>query len=189
MPKPGHDRRTAALHHTGPWGRQGGQGLVLGLFAASAAGLMLVTVYNVGQVALARSRLTQATDAAAYSGALVQARTLNMLAHVQRTQVGHQVALAHLVTLGAWAQFADAQHANQQRGNPPGMIIGRFFGPVHRRAYRQSKALAAGTQSALARAIKGHDDATHVTLANVARALVQGLPISRAAAIDQVLAA
>ena len=180
---------TTCAHNSGPRGRQQGQGLVLGLFAASAAGIMLVMVYNVGQVALARSRLTQATDAAAYSGALVQARTLNMLAHVQRTQVGHQVALAHLVTLGAWAQIADAQHVNHQRGNPPGMIIGRFFGPGHRRAYGQSKALAPDTQAALVRAIKGHTRATHVTLGNTARALVQGLPVARAMAIEQVLAA
>lgn len=168
---------------------QRGQALVFGVLAASAAGVVLVMLYNVGQVALARSRLTQATDAAAYSAALVQARTLNMLAHVQRTQVGHQVAIAHLVTLGAWAQFSDKEHANHGRGNPPGMIINRFFGPVHKQAYAQARALLAGTRQALTQAMAGHDQAAHQVLAGVARQLVSGLPAVRAATIDQVLAA
>jgi hypothetical protein len=105
-----------------------GQALPWGLALTSVAVFALVAVYNLGQVALARTRLTHATDAAAYSGAVVQARSLNMLAHVQRTQIAHQVAIAHLVTLGAWAQFVDTQSARYRRGNPPGFIVGRFLG-------------------------------------------------------------
>lgn len=168
---------------------QRGQALVFGVLAASAAGVVLVMLYNVGQVALARSRLTQATDAAAYSAALVQARSLNMLAHVQRSQVGHQVAIAHLVTLGAWAQFSDTEHANYRRGNPPAMIINRFFGPRHKQGYAQSKAMPAGMRQALTRAMAGHDQAAHQVLAGVARQLVEGLPKVRAAVIEQVLSA
>lgn len=187
MPKRARDNARRRLG-VAPAG-QTGQALALGLVAVSAAGLMVVMLYNVGQIAMARSRLTQATDAAAYAAALVQARTLNMLAHVQRAQVGHQVALAHLVTLGAWAQFSDAQHGSSRQGNPPGMIIGRFFGPLHRRAYVQSGAMSSLTRTALEDAIKGHGNAAHVTLARAANALVQGLPEVRAAAIEQVLRA
>ncbi len=168
---------------------QRGQTLVFGVLAAGAAGVVLVMLYNVGQIALARSRLTQATDAAAYSAALMQARTLNMLAHVQRTQVGHQVAMAHLVTLGAWAQFSDKEHASHRRGNPPGMIINRFFGPLHGQAYAQAGAMSADTRGALTQAMAGHDRAAHQVLAGVARHLVDGLPAVRAATIDQVLSA
>lgn len=192
MPKQDLDiakRRSQQGRGRAPAADQTGQALVLGLVAVSAAGLMVVMLYNVGQIAMARSRLAQAADAAAYAAALVQARTLNMLAHVQRTQVGHQVALAHLVTLGAWAQFSDAQHGSSRQGNPPGMIIGRFFGHLHRRAYVQSGAMSNLTRTALENAIKGHGNAAHVTLSRAANALVQGLPEVRAAAIEQVLRA
>ena len=118
-----------------------GQALALGLVLAGVAATALVAVYNLGQVALARTRLTHAADAAAYSAAIVQARSLNILAHVQRTQIAHQVAIAHLVTLGAWAQFSDTQSSRYRAGNPPGYIIGRFFGIQHRQAYAASRAM------------------------------------------------
>lgn len=40
-----------------------------------------------------------------------QARALNLLAYIHRAQVGHQVALAHLASLAAWARFAQTQAA------------------------------------------------------------------------------
>jgi hypothetical protein len=83
---------------------QQGQALVLGLLMAAVAAASLVVLYNLGQTVESRARLTHAADAAAYSGALEQARALNALAYVNRTQIAHQVAMAHLVTLAASAQ-------------------------------------------------------------------------------------
>lgn len=88
--------------------QQRGQALLLGLMVAAVGVASLVVLYNVGQTVEARSRLTHAADAAAYSGALMQARALNGIAYVNRTQIAHQVAMAHLVTLGASAQYLDA---------------------------------------------------------------------------------
>src|SRR3546814_2539631 len=76
-----------------------------------------------------------ALDAAAYSGALVQARALNMLAYINRAHVGHQLAMAHLVTLGSWASLGGAQASQLKSGNPPGYLIAMLFGPDHGAAY------------------------------------------------------
>ena len=62
-----------------------------------------------------------AVDAAAYSGAL-QARHLNAIAYANRSQIAHQVAMAHLVTLAASARYLDSaqrptpQPASQSAG-------------------------------------------------------------------------
>lgn len=169
--------------------KQSGQALVLGLVVAGVAAVALVALYNVGQVALARARLTHATDAAAYSAALIQARTLNMLAHVQRAQVAHQIAIAHLASLGAWSRFSDNQHRMHSVGNPPGMIIGRLFGYAHKQAFARSGVEASGTRAALEKAIADHDSLAHDVLAHVGDALTGTLERARASVIHQVLQA
>src|SRR5690606_10907700 len=88
---------------------QQGQALVLGMLLAGVAMVILARYFAVGQVVGAKARQLHALDAAAYSGALVQARALNMLAYINRAHVGHQLAMAHLVTLGSWASLGGAQ--------------------------------------------------------------------------------
>ncbi|KAG0766153.1 hypothetical protein G6F22_017889 [Rhizopus arrhizus] len=92
-----------------PAARQHGQALVLGMLIVAVAATSLVVLYNLGQTVEGRVRLTHAADAAAYSGALEQARALNAIAYVNRTQIAHQVAMAHLVTLAASAQASVAE--------------------------------------------------------------------------------
>lgn len=82
---------------------QRGQALVLGLFLVMLLAVALIYQFGVGQVVGRKARLIHAADAAAYSGALVQARALNMQAYINLTQTAHQVAMAHLVTLGSWS--------------------------------------------------------------------------------------
>ena len=95
----------ARLERVAPFASQQGQVLVLGMLLAATVSVSLVMLYNLGRTVESRSSLTHAADAAAYSGALEQARQLNFLAYVNRTQIAHQVAMAHLVTLGAGAQY------------------------------------------------------------------------------------
>src|SRR5690606_23197958 len=102
---------------------QAGQALPVVLALAAVGGMALVALYNVGQTAAARVRLTHAADAAAYSGALAQARALNLLAYINRAQVAHQVAMAHLVTLASWAQLGQAHARQQSIRNPPASLI------------------------------------------------------------------
>lgn len=167
--------------------RHNGQALVLGLLVTGVGLIAMVGLFNLGQLALARSKLTHATDAAAYSGAIVQARTVNLIAHVQRAQVAHQVAIAHLVTLGAWASFGHTQAQQLVRGNPPVVAIGIIFGPSHALAYARARAIVSNHRTSLKQALKGHDDIVHGVLAQANRRLVRDLPRLRAAAIEQVL--
>lgn len=168
-----------------------GQALVLALFLALLGALAWVQLYQRGQLLHEKNRLTHAIDAAVYSGALVQARSLNFLALANRAQVAHQVALAHLVTLDTWALFA--QHEAQQagRGNPPHYLIGMLFGASHGRAY----AAASGAQDMprlrrqLANALVSHEATVHDVLASAQRAVLQVLPAAREAAMQTTLAA
>ena len=78
------------------------QALVAGLVLLAGAVAALVAMHRLGRIIEQRVRLTHAVDAAAYSGAL-QARHLNAIAYANRSQIAHQVAMAHLVTLAASA--------------------------------------------------------------------------------------
>ena len=162
--------------------------LVLALVALGVLGLVLL--YNGGRTIGARVRLTHAADAVAYSGALVQARTLNLLAHINRAQVAHQVAMAHLVTLASWLQFGQAEAGRAARGNPPAFLIGMFYGPAHGMAYQAASGAGAGGEEELAQlaaAHAGHDRVVHGILAASARQLLETLPSVRAQAMQAVL--
>jgi hypothetical protein len=85
--------------------RQAGQSIVLFLgFIAAILGSMLV-VFNVGQTTNAKMRAMNAADAAAYSGALWEARTLNLQAYLNRAMVANEVAIAQSVSLESWIDY------------------------------------------------------------------------------------
>ncbi|MFJ3463317.1 pilus assembly protein TadG-related protein [Achromobacter spanius] len=168
--------------------QQRGQALVLGIVIAAVGAASLVVLYNLGQTIEARSRLTHAADAAAYSGALVQARALNAIAYVNRSQIAHQVAMAHLVTLGASAQYLDALQSQRRRGNPPASLIAMLFGPDAGAAYQAAQA-PSNAEGRLARALAQHDRVVHQVLESAAREIVGDLTASRDRAMRDVLAA
>ncbi|NGM87889.1 hypothetical protein G5B35_11290 [Parapusillimonas sp. SGNA-6] len=174
-------------------GAQEGQALVLGMLIAGVAIIVFVRYFLVGQVVAAKARQVHALDAVAYSGALIQARALNMLAYTNRAHVGHQVAMAHLVTLGSWASMGGTQSRQLSRGDPPPHLISMMFGEHHGAAYRAASKAAgldqlAGTHAELARAYASHDHVVHDVLASVQEAIVSTLPAVRLAAMQAVLA-
>jgi hypothetical protein len=168
-----------------------GQALPLALGLVALGALSLVVLYNLGQTIAARARLTHAADAAAYSGALVQARALNLLAYINRAQIAHQVAMAHLVTLATWTQFGQAERQRLLRGNPPAALIAMLFGPAHGQAYASAAAGIDG--AALARAFErahaSHDAHVHQVLGAATRATIADLPASRQRAMQAVVRA
>ncbi len=168
--------------------QQRGQALVLGIVIAAVGAVSLVVLYNLGQTIEARSRLTHAADAAAYSGALVQARALNAVAYVNRSQIAHQVAMAHLVTLGASAQYLDAMQSQRRRGNPPAGLIAMLFGADAGAAYQLAQA-PSNAEGRLARAFAQHDRVVHQVLEMAAREIVGDLTTSRDRTMREVLAA
>lgn len=173
---------------------QQGQALVLGLLLAGAVALAFLRYFDAGMAVAQRARQDHALDAAAYSGALVQARALNMLSYIHRAQAAHQVAMAHLVTLGSWAHFAGTQAVRASRANPPAYVIGMHFGPEHAAAYLAALQATGLEQRAsesglLASAYAEHDRLTRSVLASAAAQVVTGLTASRDQAMQEVLAA
>lgn len=172
--------------------RQQGGVLVLGTIMLAAAALMLVRYHAVGQMAAHKIGQDHALDAAAYSGAIVQARSLNTLGYVNRAHVGHQIAMAHLVTLGAWALWGGNKAAQLASGNPPAHVITMFFGPEHGQAYLAAARAAgfqakAGSGGDLARAYTDHDTVIRTVLVGVQHDIVRTLPSARERAIRQIL--
>ncbi|HEY9280376.1 MAG TPA: hypothetical protein VIP51_09920, partial [Eoetvoesiella sp.] len=148
--------------------------------------------FATGQVVAAKAKQIHSLDAAAYSGALVQARALNMLAFLNRSQVGHQIAMAHLVTLGSWAAFGGTQARQVRQGNPPAHLITMLFGARHGTAYLAARSALgfesmAQAQGALASAYAAHDRVVHQVFGTVQDAIVSGLPEARWAAMQEVL--
>jgi Putative Flp pilus-assembly TadE/G-like len=84
--------------------------VVLALTAAMLAGLLLV--FNSGQAVNEKTRLINAADAAAYSAALWEARSLNFQAYMNRAIVANEVAIAQFVTLRSWSQYMEQNLRN-----------------------------------------------------------------------------
>ena len=176
-----------------PRGQQG-QALVLGLLLTGAVALAFVRYFDAGMAVAERARQDHALDAAAYSGALVQARALNMLSYLHRAQAAHQVAMAHLVTLGSWAHFAGTEATRVAMANPPAYVIGMHFGPEHAAAYLAALKATGLEQRAsehglLASAYAQHDRLARSVLASVAAQVATGMSTARDQAMREVLAA
>lgn len=127
---------------------QSGQALVLGMLLAGVASIAFVRYFSIAQIVGVCSGHLHALYAAAYSGALVQActLTLNMLAYLNTAHVGHQIAMAHLVTLGSWSAFSATQARQAGIGNPPAPLIAMLFGATHGAAYAAARS-ASGAAS------------------------------------------
>jgi hypothetical protein len=115
--------------------QQKGQALMLGLVLCGAGVLAWVLMLELGDRVHDQSSLHRATDAAAYSAALMQARSMNLQAYVNRAQLGHQIGMAHLIAVATASQYRAKLAHQASRRNPPASLIGAFFGPQHSMAY------------------------------------------------------
>ena len=87
--------------------RQAGQAaIVLLAFLGSLLGGFFL-VFNVGQLVTDQVRLVTAADAAAYSAAVWEARSLNFQATLNRAIVANEVAIAQFVSLRSWSAHVD----------------------------------------------------------------------------------
>ncbi|CAB3627241.1 MAG: hypothetical protein J0I68_19570 [Achromobacter sp.] len=167
---------------------QRGQALVLGMMLAATVSAALAMLYALGRTVEARARLIHAADAAAYSGALEQARQLNFLAYANRTQIAHQIAMAHLVTLGASLSFERTLAGQRRRNNPPARLLSSLFGRDVALAYGAART-EPGAQVELMRAYAEHDRVVHEVLEAGADSAVAGLPAARERLMRAVLRA
>ncbi|MDO4904527.1 MAG: hypothetical protein Q4A16_03090 [Lautropia sp.] len=85
--------------------RQAGQALVLGMFLLVVVALLTFFQFSTGQVSATRLKLINATDAAAYSVGLWQARAMNYYAYSNRAIVANEVAIAQAVTMVSYSRF------------------------------------------------------------------------------------
>ena len=85
---------------------QRGQVLPLGLVLVIMGMVGALMVYNTGVVATDKMRLANSADAAAYSGALWQARALNYQAYSNRAMVANQVGIGQAVSIQSWMTSA-----------------------------------------------------------------------------------
>ena len=106
--------------------RQAGQALPLGIAFILVGMLGALVLFNTGQVAVDKQRLANASDSAAYSGMLWQARALNFQAYTNRAMVANQVSIGQAVSLHSWADYAEttAENAQAVLGGIP--IVGQF---------------------------------------------------------------
>ncbi len=94
-------------------GRKGvkGQALVLFVVLVSILCIGLVLVFDTGQSVNKKVQLVNSADAAAYSVAVQQARTLNFAAYMNRGRVANEVAVAQLVSIWSWTNYLHAHTA------------------------------------------------------------------------------
>jgi hypothetical protein len=170
--------------------KQSGQALVLSLLLALVGSIAVLASFESGRFVLAKSRLFYASDAAAYSAAVVQARGLNTQAYLNRAQLAHQLAMAHLVTMASSAKMIGAQAQQAARRNPPATLVGAFFGPTFSTAYLASKTFAQQDKALLLEmggAFRQHDQLIHGVIAQTRSALIHQLSHERNQVIEQVL--
>jgi len=83
---------------------QRGQALVFSLVTVTIILLVMVSMYTIGQQSIAKMRLQNTADAAAYSAVLAEARDYNFSAYTNRAIIANQVAVAQVVGITSWAR-------------------------------------------------------------------------------------
>ena len=169
---------------------QAGQSMLLGLVICAVAIAAWFSMLELGRRVHDQASLNRATDAAAYSAALIYARGLNMHAYLNRAQLGHQIVMAHLIAAATTARFSSQLSTQASRRNPPASLIGAFFGPQHAFAYM--KALDPGVtdgqlQEILKNAYLRHERQIHQVLNQVRQLQVQDFDRQRDDAINRML--
>lgn len=88
-------------------GRQRGQALAFVAVTTVIVLLGVVLLFNVAQLTTQKVKLQNTADAAAYSGALCEARDYNFTAYANRAMIANQVAVAQITGLTSWARNLD----------------------------------------------------------------------------------
>ena len=66
---------------------------------------MFYLMVNAGQNVTEKVRVTNAADAAAYSAGVVQARSFNYQAYLNRAMVANEIAIAQMVSFASWVNY------------------------------------------------------------------------------------
>lgn len=107
--------------------KQRGQALIYGMFVLIGGLAALFFLFNTGQLAREKTKLVNTADAVAYSGGLMNARALNYQAYANRVMVANTVAIAQLVSLSSWIEYADSYAAAGQGTAYVDQNTGKYF--------------------------------------------------------------
>lgn len=149
---------------------QSGQALVLGVGLLALSVLAWLLMLQVGAWVHNKSSLHRATDAAAYSAALIYARNLNLHAYLNRAQLAHQVAQLHLFSLASAERFRSRLARQASIRNPPASLLGFRFGMHYAGAYlfaRGGGQSDASMRNALHKAFEQHEQLIHASLQHI----------------------
>lgn len=170
---------------------QSGQALIAGLVMILSILTAALFSYQIGRIIKEKSRLMVASDAAGFSVAQEQASVMNTLSYLNRAQIAHQVALAHLVTLASAEKFRQNQSAQSLANNPPTALIGMLFGPHYAAAYVASNAGSAGgfwLPEQIRFAYRWHDHTVHELINRSQQAMLMNWEARRDRVFEEALA-
>ena len=110
----GLKRRIHGLFSSTCRNRQSGQAMPLGIAAILVGFVGAFMLFNTGQVAVDKQRLSDASDSAAYSGMVWQARAMNFQAYTNRAMIANDVTIGQAVSLNSWSNYAAVATGNMQ---------------------------------------------------------------------------
>ncbi len=92
--------------------QQAGQATIVTLALTATLVAAVLLVFNVGQLINGKQRLVNAADAAAYSAAVWEARSLNYQAYLNRAVIANEAAIAQAVSLRSWSAYLNRTLTN-----------------------------------------------------------------------------
>jgi hypothetical protein len=169
---------------------QRGQVLIYGI-AILALGIgVLYFVYQTGALVEQKIRLVDASDAAAYTAAAMDARLLNFDAYTNRAMFADSVSIAQLTSLSSWLAYASRLNDVQSK------VLAETGNTLKFPLFEPSLAAAALAQRASKRVApllkqlgQGMDREIHLELMNSQREARYALSLSRESAMHQAAAA
>lgn len=168
--------------------RQRGAVMVMAVLLLGVAVLAWQHRASLSQLILAQASLDQATSAAALGAAQWHARVMNAHAMLNRTEMAHQVAMAHLMTLASAWRMREVLAKSANIRNPPPTLIGSFFGAGHADAYRSARqGFDAKAMKDLQQAFERHDKLLKSRLAQARQNLLHQLSHRTKLIVKEVL--
>lgn len=91
---------------------QEGQAMPLGIATLLVGFVAAFMLFNTGQVAVNKQRLSDASDSAAYSGLVWQARAMNFQSYTNRAMIANDVSIGQAASLNSWSNYAAVATGN-----------------------------------------------------------------------------
>lgn len=164
---------------------QRGQALVYGIFVLVGGLASLFFLFNTGQLTREKTKLVNTSDAVAYSAGVMNARALNFQAYTNRAMVANTVAIAQLVSLSSWVQYAGnmATYGFVLENPKFALFYPSYYAAMTSGSYLQESLNDSG---ALERLADASDTLIRNALMNAQNAAYAGLPAARQQVMEQV---